>query len=408
MTATRLTEKRIRDLKPNTAALTFRWDGAIPGFGIRISKGGAKAFVLWIRGEGTGKRLLTLGRWPALSLEDARAAATGELSQIERGGDDLLARRAKRLDGLTVAQGAEWYIQTYVPRRQGLGKMAPRTAAEYRHQLARYIVPSLGHMQISAVERKHVEQMLDKIGPSKPIQYARVRALSRSLFNRFAVEGWLKKGDNPATDISVPTERARERVLSAAEQSGFLAALARLGDSPGTLVVRMLYEIGSRLTEIRTAKWSYVDHDAKALRLPETKTGAQAYALTDGALAVLAKCRKVHDNEFVFAGRGGNFPIGQKVVRAVFHEAARMASLDDVRIHDLRRTAIVDALESGIPLTVVSRMFNHSSILMTGRYAKHARVEIHEGANGWRRHVGHGAAPMFLPWTSGGRGHEGI
>ena len=205
MTKSRLTERRIRDARHDPDAITFIWDAGLPGFGLRISKKGVRAFVLWTR-TGTKKRLLTLSRWPDLTLEGARKAATVELDAIASGKDDLLTRRAARRDAMTVAQGCAWFLDTYVPRRIGLGKMAERTAAEYGRQIKGYVLPALGHMKIASVTRQQVEAMLDGIGWHKPSQFSRVRSLIRSMFNLFEVEGWRTEGTNPGRRIATPTE----------------------------------------------------------------------------------------------------------------------------------------------------------------------------------------------------------
>ena len=49
MTKTRLTERRIRDAKHDPSKITFVWDAGVAGFGLRLSKTGVKAFVLWTR-----------------------------------------------------------------------------------------------------------------------------------------------------------------------------------------------------------------------------------------------------------------------------------------------------------------------------------------------------------------------
>ena len=291
MTKSRLTERRIRDAKHDPSKITFIWDAGLSGFGLRLSKSGIRAFVLWTR-TGTKKRLLTLGRWPDLSLEGARTAAALELDAIESGKADLLTRRAERRDAPTVADGCQWFVETYVPRRKGLRKMADRTAFEYGRQINAYIIPALGTMKIEKVERQDIEAMLDKIGWDKPTLYSRVRSLARSLFNLFEVEGWRAEGTNPGRRIATPTERERTRVLTADEQSAFLAALGRLGDNSATLALKFLYETGCRLSEARTLQWDFVDTDTATVNLPETKTGPKVIRLTDEAMAVLGNFAK--------------------------------------------------------------------------------------------------------------------
>ena len=378
MTKTRLTERRIRDAKHDPDAISFIWDAGVPGFGVRLSKTGVRAFVLWTR-HGTKKRLLTLGRWPDLTLEGARKAATVELDAIASGKADLLTRRAARRDAPTVADGCQWFVETYVPRRIGLGKMGQRTAADYQRQVNAYLLPALGHMGIASVTRQQVEAMLDGIGWHKPSQFSRVRSLIRSMFNLWEAEGWRAEGTNPGRRIATPTERERTRVLTADEQSAFLAALGRLGDSSATLALKFLYETGCRLSEARTLQWSFVDADTQTVNLPETKTGPKVIRATTEAMDVLRLCRRVHGNPYVFFGTG-SAPLSEKSIRRVFKQAAHMAELDDFKPHDLRRSFITDAIGASLPLTTVADLVGHATIQMTAKYAKAADGQVREAA----------------------------
>lgn len=56
------------------------WDGALPGFGIRLSQGGTKSWVVMLRREKRKVRV-TLGTYPHLSLEAARVKARELLLQ---------------------------------------------------------------------------------------------------------------------------------------------------------------------------------------------------------------------------------------------------------------------------------------------------------------------------------------
>ena len=374
----RLTEKRIRDAKHDPSKITFQWDAGLPGFGLRVSKTGVRAFVLWTR-HGGKKRLLTLGRWPDLSLDGARTAAALELNTIESGKSDLLTRRAERRDAPTVAYGCAWFLDTYVQRRKGLGKMADRTAAEYRRQIDAYILPAIGHMKIVTVQRKEIVDMLDKIGWDKPTLYSRVRSLARSLFNLFEVEGWRPDGTNPGRRIATPTERERTRTLTAEEQSAFMVALGRIGGNSATRAIKFLYETGARFSEVRTMQWSFVDADTQTVNLPETKTGAKAIRATAEAMEVLGSCLRVNGNPYVFFGTG-TAPLSEKSIRRVFKQAAKMAGLQDVKPHDLRRSFITDAIAASVPLTTLADLVGHATIAMTAKYAKAADGQVREAA----------------------------
>ena len=54
------------------------WDETFPGFGLRVSFGGRKAWQVMYR-HGNRKRRMKLGPYPALGLADARELATAAL-----------------------------------------------------------------------------------------------------------------------------------------------------------------------------------------------------------------------------------------------------------------------------------------------------------------------------------------
>ncbi|HEY1615073.1 MAG TPA: Arm DNA-binding domain-containing protein, partial [Rhizomicrobium sp.] len=67
----RLTDLTIKSLAaPVTGQQTYT-DDDLPGFGVRVSQGGAKAFVLVY---GRARRRATIGRYPTITLQEARKA----------------------------------------------------------------------------------------------------------------------------------------------------------------------------------------------------------------------------------------------------------------------------------------------------------------------------------------------
>ena len=72
-----LTELAIKNTElPASGTLTL-WDGALKNFGCRVSPKGTKSFIVLL---GKGRRH-TIGRYPILSLAEARAAAKRALAE---------------------------------------------------------------------------------------------------------------------------------------------------------------------------------------------------------------------------------------------------------------------------------------------------------------------------------------
>ena len=72
-----------------------RWDGKVPGLGLRITPNNRKAFVLSYRVNGS-KRLMTLGAYGTLTLDQARQKAIREKAKVIEGQDPLEARQEAR------------------------------------------------------------------------------------------------------------------------------------------------------------------------------------------------------------------------------------------------------------------------------------------------------------------------
>ena len=86
MPATKLNDVALRQLKP-TGRRADLWDAVVRGLVLRVSQRGTKTFVVWYRTRGGESRRLMLGRYPLLSLSQAREKAKEALRQVADGKD---------------------------------------------------------------------------------------------------------------------------------------------------------------------------------------------------------------------------------------------------------------------------------------------------------------------------------
>src|SRR4051812_47036351 len=108
-----LTARLVDGLKvPATGQLEI-FDTTFPGFGIRVSKGGRKAWILLYRFQGR-KRRLTLGAYPAMTLAAARTAAGKAVAEVQHGDDPAGEKQVKRaVQPTTFAELATEYMERY-------------------------------------------------------------------------------------------------------------------------------------------------------------------------------------------------------------------------------------------------------------------------------------------------------
>src|SRR5580704_14611749 len=92
----KMTVRGIDAIRAPGAGQVDYWDASRPGFGLRVSAGGRRAWIVMYR-RGTTKRRYTLGTYPELSLADARerAAEAQHAVQFEKV-DPAAAKKAQR------------------------------------------------------------------------------------------------------------------------------------------------------------------------------------------------------------------------------------------------------------------------------------------------------------------------
>jgi Arm DNA-binding domain len=107
--AQQFTELMIRRMTGNGQHQIDVWEGGkTPGFGVLVSKGGTKTFILHHRHRGRPRRL-SLGRWPVVSLATARKKARAALQTLDAGADPAIGHRRPddnpsfRFDGVVKA-----------------------------------------------------------------------------------------------------------------------------------------------------------------------------------------------------------------------------------------------------------------------------------------------------------------
>ncbi len=360
-----LTERRIRDAKPGSKT-RFLWDGQVKNLGVRITAKGVKSYVVFYRSAGR-KRLATLARVAEVSLREARDRAGRQLAAIRAGEADPLDRRRARV-APTVADGLDRFFDEYAPARLALGRMSPRTVQLYGSQAKLYVRPALGGRRVADVGRRDVELA---VGPLPNATRNRVLAFVSRLFNLFETWEWRGQQTNPVRGIERAREEPRDRVLAAAELAALATALNRLDQRfPASVAaIRVTALTGLRISEVLAIRWEHIDFASRRLALPQTKTGRRSHHLPAAALDIVRAVPRLNKGNHVFAvdARGA---LTYRTVRHHFGEAAKLAGLSDVRLHDLRRTVMTNAAAAGVGTHVLRDLLGHKTTAMADRYVR--------------------------------------
>jgi integrase len=354
----------------------FIWDEDLPGFGLRILPSGRKRYIIQYR-AGRRSRRISLGPSTVLTCEQARSRAITIIAATKNG-DDPAAKRDADRRAITVKELAGRFEKEHIDLR-----LKPSTAKGYKRMLERFVIPRLGNHRVTEVTRADITQLHHDL---RHIAYDANRCLEMisRMFNLAEMWGLRPDGSNPRKHIKKYPELKRERFLSPAE-------LRRVGDVlremeqegiellSSIAAVRLLMLSGCRLGEIMNLKWEHVDIPAKALRLPDSKTGAKVMHVGQPAVDVLERIDRLVGNPWVIAGtlHGGRL----SDLQPFWQRVRARAGLKDVRIHDLRHTFASTAVASGQGLPMIGKLLGHTQVQTTARYAHLAADPVKTAAD---------------------------
>ncbi len=367
--------KRAIDAEPYKGANNARcvmWDDEVPGFGCRVFPSGRKSFVLSYRAGGR-KRLMTIGTFGVLTVDQARALARAELAKVETKDADPLAERAKARKGETIRDLCAAYME-----RHGNAK---RSGSEDQRRIDRYILPAWASLKAPAVKRADVAALHAKIGKCAPYEANRVLALLSKMFELARRWGFVPEDHgNPARNIDRFKEAKRDRWVTPDELPRLAQAIDAEPNETARFALWLYLLTGARKSELLQARWADVDWTRAELRLSQTKVGRTHYIpLSAPAIALLREIPRVEGNPYILPGRGPRGATAEEKAAAPaplvniskpWGRVRKAAGVEDVRLHDLRRTVGSWLAQSGNSLHLIGRVLNHSNQSTTAVYAR--------------------------------------
>lgn len=373
----KLTVRGVEAIKPGAADVIV-WDTDLTGFGCKVTPKGKRTYFLYYRTKEGQQRRPTIGVHGPTRPEAARDIARRWLADVAQGKDPSKKRTDDRISP-NVRDLCARYIAEHAETRK-----KETSIRNDRRLINTHLLPALGAKKIGSVTRSDIAALHHSLR-STPYEANRMLAMTSKMFSLAERWGLRPDGSNPAKNIDRYREEKRERYLSSVEVARLWKVLnsqeAAPKASPSAIAaIKLLMLTGRRLSEVLGLRWSWIDLDAKVMRLPDTKNGALLVSLGDAAVAVLYDLKAdARDDTFVIAGqrKGAALVNLQKPWRALRAQAA----LDDVRLHDLRHTYASIGAGLGMSLPLLGRLLGHTQAATTSRYAHLAQDPVRVAAD---------------------------
>ena len=365
--ATKLTQRGIKSATYR-GGWDVRWDSAVTGLGLRVYPSGKKAFLVSYRVHGR-KRRMTLGSFGTITLDQARRKARRELGNVADGRDPL-GERERKAQGETFGDLTKKYIEDYAKGPQFPKKPRKKTWRADEDRLERHVPHGWKGRKVDDIARWEVERLHNQIGALYPYEANRLLSLLGKMFRLAKVWGFIKPtADNPAVGIERYKEHKRKRWLKPEELPG----LAKAIDAEPNIYVRAaiwLYLLtGVRKSELLEAKRDEVDWERGQLCLPDTKAGEEQIApLSAPALAILQALPRQEGNPYILPGaKKGHHLVN---IDKPWRRIRKAAGVEDIRLHDLRRTVGSWLTQGGVDLNRIKDALRHANISTTLVYAR--------------------------------------
>lgn len=252
----------------------------------------------------------------------------------------------------------------------------PSALRTYRQALNKHLLPSLGHLRLSAVSRPRIQHVIDTlVAAGAAPSTARnailpLRAIYRHATNREQI------AVNPTRKLDLPAVRGRRDRVARPEEAEALIGALPVADQP--VWATALYA-GLRRSELRGLDWADIDLEHNLIHIqrswdpivgpiePKSRSGNRRIPLT----STLRRYLLAHHLEqgrpqtgHVFPSKTGRpFDPGTLTLRA--RNCWAKAGLTTIGLHECRHTYAAFSIAAGINPKALSTYMGHASITIT-------------------------------------------
>lgn len=242
---------------------------------------------------------------------------------------------------------------------------------------------AFGHKRLNQIKRQeivalHLKIRNDGLSPAYADHFLKLLRHSLNL----AVE-WEMLEKNPATGVKqYNIDNRSMRFLDDAELKRFLCVLATDRNRTVCQIVLFLLSTGARLNEALKVKWKDIDTAARVWRIPASNSKSKkirSVPLNDSALDVVAKLNTEDTFDYLFINRKTGKPY--TTINKTFSRLTSDANIKEWTPHSCRHQYASFLVNSGRSLYEVQMALNHSSPIISQRYAHLSSKSLQDAAD---------------------------
>lgn len=353
------TKQSLFALKPLEDERLVYHDTREKGLSLYITSKGTKTFFIRKRVSGRDEKII-LGRFPDISIEQARKLAQVNKGEVAKGFNPNTEKKRLKQE-ITLKLLFDEYLDRYAKKHK-------KTWKYDEQQFNRYL-STWQYKKLTTIQKQDIERLHQRIGEEHG-KYAANRLLSllKTMFNKAKEWGW--GGDNPAKGVKKFREKSRDRFLQPNELPKFFKALAQETNETIKDYVWLSLLTGARKSNVLSMRWDEINFTRKVWHIIETKNyDSVDIPLVKEALEILKRRKKGSNSQWVFpsdTSKSGHLIDPKRVWQRVLENAG----IENLRIHDIRRTLGSYQAITGSSLLIIGKTLGHKSQQATQIYSR--------------------------------------
>ncbi len=387
-----LTDMKVQKAKPKTKPVTL-FDGG--GLFLLITPSGGKLWRFKYRYDGKQK-LLALGTYPEISLQDARQRREEARKLLANNADPGAVRKAQKQSKIEDTETFE------VIAREWHNKFKSRWTEGHALKIIRHLqidlFPWIGARPIKDITAPELLAALRRTESRGAVDTAhRLRGICNMIFRYATATG--RAQHNLAQDLIGSLTPLKRRHLAAITEPNEVADLLRAIDNyHGSFIVRCALRLSplvfTRPGELRHMQWDELDFEKSEWHIPAHKMKLRQphiVPLSTQALEILNEIKPLTGSGvYVFPGRTSNRPMSNNAILAALRNMGYTA--EQMTPHGFRamaRTILdevlqvrVDLIEAQLAhrvLDVLGRAYNRTKHLPERRKMMQAWADYLDG-----------------------------
>lgn len=348
---------KIKSLKPKDKPYK---KGDANGLYIHVMPNGTKIWRQKYRYHGREK-LLTHGRYPIITLADARRLRDAALKMLAEGDDPAKIKRQEKIKNRNTfgTLAKEWFDKQAINWTEG-------HADKVWRQMERDLFPRLENEAIESITTTDVHEVLKKVEDRGALDVAsRLRQRCEAIFKHAMLTE--RATSNPAAPLVGVLKTKKVQHLNALDTKELPQFFDKLESFDSHPIVKIATKIVAhtfvRSKELRFTVWSEIDFEERLWHIPaermKTKASDHFVPLSDQVIHLFKELQNYNGHrEYVFASpQRPKQPISENAMIQLIY---RMGYKDKATVHGFRTTASTFLNEAGYNPDAIERQLSHS------------------------------------------------